>query len=162
MKKWKIVVKKDRQLTVFLTEESLYFWISEGARQCDLSAREIRENTHTLSLKKGDELYVEWLGSEYVYDDKTDTTHTLKSVKFTTVKSLTGSWTPMFIDNLSAWISDDVLQLDVNTNDVEKSRTRKSLSISRCDDDIVNPSEFNVTLSVDSFNDEQSQDAKIE
>jgi len=110
---------------VFLTAEALYMWMSNGARRHDIHDPEYKDDIVTFSLKKDDELFVEWLGSEYVYDDKTDTTFTLKTVKITSVKALKRSWIPAFIDNVESWVSDDILFLSDFPNCKGHFRTTK-------------------------------------
>lgn len=87
-------------------------WLVNGAHKKDIQNQEYKDVIETFQLKKDDGLIVEWLGSEYVYDDKLDTTYTLKNVKFTTVKGLKGTWIPAFIDRVEAWVSDDLVRLD--------------------------------------------------
>lgn len=111
LKRWKITAKRCYALTVFLTEEALYMWLVDGAHVGDICGPKYKGNVETLTLNKGDELIVEWLGSEYVTDDASKITFTLKAVKLTSVRGLRGSWIPAFIDCTTAWISDEILSL---------------------------------------------------
>ena len=86
MKRWKITAKREHNLTVFLTAEALYTWISDGSIPESLNDPEYKTEIHNFHLEKDDDVYAEWLGSEYVYDDKHDQTYVLRLIKFTSAR----------------------------------------------------------------------------
>jgi hypothetical protein len=112
MKLWKITAKRDHTLTFFLSPEALYDWLSDGARFEVLAETMFESELRRLTLKKGDELYAEWLGSEYVYDDKEDRTYTLKTLKLVSFKQLEQTWKPTYVEGFECWVSDEIMRLD--------------------------------------------------
>jgi len=109
MKAWKVSVKSDHSFWSFSSPESLYIWKINGAETKEIN--EYKDATR-LNLKKGDTLIVEWLGTEYVYDDKFDETFGLKMIKVVHVRTDQSGSKKSQTETLNkTWISDELISL---------------------------------------------------
>jgi len=107
MKAWKINVKSNHSLWSFVSPEALYIWKIDGANFKGINEY---EDVTSMTLRKGDTLFVEWKGTEYVYDDKYDETFKLKMLKLIRVRT-NESGSKQFKHTIEGWISDDIISL---------------------------------------------------
>jgi hypothetical protein len=152
MKKWKISAKKDHALTLFNSSESLYTWIVNGATHTSLSEKKYVKETVDIRLKKGDVIEIEWLGSEYVQEDKTDTVHTLREVQILLLHQLDGVYPPVHAEAIEGWISDEIIDLSENRSTFGvKPKNRRPLKVELVLEDLIQDelkqSQFNEQLS---------------
>lgn len=111
MKRWKITVKREHDIVVFQSPEGLYTWkTSDGSKKRRLTSPEYEKCTSRMSFERGETVYVEWLGSEYVYDEQSNITVTMRNVRFVSMKSLSPNLSS-FAEITDAWVTDELLKL---------------------------------------------------
>lgn len=113
MKKWKLTARRDHTQRVFLTAEALYTWlVDDKGDMGTIGNKMYRHDVYSVQMKKGDWAYIEWMGSEYVYDG--DRTDVLKHVSMTVVKPIQNAWLNATVEKIDAWVADPLLDLSIH------------------------------------------------
>lgn len=128
MKAWKVNVKSNHTLWSFVSPEALYVWKIDGA---NLNGIDEYNDAVQMTLKIGDTLFVEWKGTEYVYDDKYDETFNLQKLKLVRIRTdSTGS--KQIKHSIEGWISDDIISLNDSKLRVKLSQPYSVKQIKEC------------------------------